>query len=90
MGLSKSSKYKRDDEDGEDDDETDESDEEEDEAGALVTAEIDAQIMKTIGLIRSKNPSVYDPERKFFAGMCRVVQQQRSILACNPRHAEKV
>ncbi|KAJ3190844.1 hypothetical protein HDU67_006128, partial [Dinochytrium kinnereticum] len=32
----------------------DESEEEEDEDGELVSAEIDAQIMKTIGMIRSK------------------------------------
>ncbi|KAJ1543163.1 hypothetical protein HK405_009474, partial [Cladochytrium tenue] len=43
-----------------------ESDEEEDEDGALVTPAIDAQILKTIGLIRSKDPSLYDSSKEFF------------------------
>ncbi|KAJ3410956.1 KRRI-Interacting protein 1 [Chytridiales sp. JEL 0842] len=60
------SKSKQSSNDDEEDDSTDESDEEEDETGELVTAELDAKILKTIGLIRAKNPAVYDPEKKFF------------------------
>ncbi|KAJ3104604.1 KRRI-Interacting protein 1 [Phlyctochytrium bullatum] len=44
----------------------DESEEEEDEDGELATAEIDAQILKTIASIRSKNPEVYDEKVNFF------------------------
>ncbi|KAI8828669.1 KRI1-like family C-terminal-domain-containing protein [Chytriomyces cf. hyalinus JEL632] len=44
-----------------------ESDEEEDENGELLSKELDVQIMKTIGLIRSKKPEVYDPTKKFFS-----------------------
>ncbi|KAJ3175536.1 hypothetical protein HK101_010641, partial [Irineochytrium annulatum] len=44
----------------------DESEVEEDEDGELVTAEVDAQIMRTIGLIRARKPEVYDPTVNFF------------------------
>ncbi|CAG8642457.1 2699_t:CDS:2, partial [Acaulospora colombiana] len=51
-----------------DSDEEDEStSEEEDELGELVTPEVDAQIMKTISAIRSKDPRVYDSHLNFFA-----------------------
>ncbi|KAI9219429.1 KRI1-like family C-terminal-domain-containing protein [Blastocladiella britannica] len=43
------------------------SSEEEDEIGELVTPEVDAQILKTIAMIRSKNPAVYDPKAAFFS-----------------------
>ncbi len=45
-----------------------ESDEEEDEEGELVTPEVDAQIMKTIAMIREKNPMVYDSNIQHFSG----------------------
>ncbi|KAJ3091889.1 hypothetical protein HK102_012811 [Quaeritorhiza haematococci] len=48
------------------DDEDSESDEEEDEVGELVTPEVDAQILKTIAKIRSRDPSVYDSQTNFF------------------------
>ncbi|CAG8445757.1 4032_t:CDS:10 [Funneliformis caledonium] len=41
--------------------------EEEDEFGELVTPEVDAQIMKTIVAIKSKDPKVYDSQSNFFA-----------------------
>ncbi|CAG8769743.1 2718_t:CDS:2, partial [Acaulospora morrowiae] len=41
--------------------------EEEDEFGELVTPEVDAQIMKTIAAIRSKDPKLYDSQSSFFA-----------------------
>ncbi|RIA98498.1 KRI1-like family C-terminal-domain-containing protein [Glomus cerebriforme] len=41
--------------------------EEEDEFGELVTPELDAQIMKTIVAIKSKDPKVYDSQSNFFA-----------------------
>ncbi|KAJ1960548.1 Ribosome biogenesis protein Kri1, partial [Dipsacomyces acuminosporus] len=46
---------------------TDESDVEEDEHGELVTPEIDAQIMKTLTALRSKNKSIYDGSVNFFS-----------------------
>ncbi|KAI9332897.1 hypothetical protein DFJ73DRAFT_855074 [Zopfochytrium polystomum] len=49
------------------DDDDDADDEEEDEVGALVSADMDAQIFRTIGLIRSKDPSVYDPSKSFYS-----------------------
>ncbi|KAJ8327029.1 hypothetical protein BDV3_000159 [Batrachochytrium dendrobatidis] len=49
-------------------DSEDESDDEpEDEFGELVTPQVDAQIMKTIAMIKSKNPEVYNPEVSFFS-----------------------
>jgi protein KRI1 len=54
-----------------DDDVSDESassSEEEDEVGELVTPEIDAQIIKTLTLIRKGDPSVYTPDKHFFSG----------------------
>ncbi|ORY52948.1 Krr1-domain-containing protein [Rhizoclosmatium globosum] len=53
---------------GDDDEDDSESDEEEDENGELLTKELDLQILKTIGLIRSKAPEVYNPEKVFFTG----------------------
>ncbi|CAG8548208.1 2876_t:CDS:2 [Paraglomus brasilianum] len=47
--------------------ESDSTSEEEDEYGELVTPEIDAQILKTITAIRSKDPKVYDSNTSFFA-----------------------
>jgi protein KRI1 len=41
--------------------------EEEDEFGELVTPEVDAQIMKTIVAIKSKDPKVYDSQSNFFS-----------------------
>lgn len=41
-------------------------DEEEDEVGELVTPAVDAQIVKTIALLRKRDPAVYDAEKKFF------------------------
>jgi len=49
--------------------ESDSTSEEEDEYGELVTPEIDAQILKTITAIRSKDPKVYDSNTSFFAGI---------------------
>ena len=46
--------------------EEEEDDEEEDETGELVTPEIDAQILKTIALLRSKEPKIYDTNTRFF------------------------
>jgi protein KRI1 len=39
----------------------------EDEVGELVTPALDAQIVKTIALIREKDPSVYDSSKQFFS-----------------------
>ncbi|KAJ2708303.1 Kinetochore protein Spc24 [Coemansia spiralis] len=44
-----------------------ESDGEEDENGALVSPELDAQIMKALVAIQSKDKSVYDPKVNFFS-----------------------
>jgi protein KRI1 len=59
---------------GSEEEEDSESDEEEDEEGELVTPEVDAQIMKTIAMIREKNPLVYDSTVQHFSGMfvCRI------------------
>jgi protein KRI1 len=40
----------------------------EDEDGELVTPAIENQILKTISLIKSKDPSVYDSSKSFFSG----------------------
>ncbi|KAI9334272.1 KRI1-like family C-terminal-domain-containing protein [Obelidium mucronatum] len=53
--------------DEEDDASDSESDEEEDENGELLTKELDLQILKTIGIIRSKKPEIYDPKKVFFS-----------------------
>ncbi|KAI9141564.1 KRI1-like family C-terminal-domain-containing protein [Paraphysoderma sedebokerense] len=42
--------------------------EEEDEDGELVTAEVDAQIMKTLTMLQTKNPRIYDKDFKAFDG----------------------
>ncbi|KAJ3259563.1 KRRI-Interacting protein 1 [Boothiomyces macroporosus] len=41
-------------------------DEVEDDVGELVTPEVDAQILKTISMIKAKDSKVYDPQVKFF------------------------
>ncbi|KAJ1819706.1 Ribosome biogenesis protein Kri1 [Coemansia sp. RSA 2675] len=46
---------------------SDESDVEEDENGELITPEIDAQIMKALSALRSKDKSIYDSKVKFFS-----------------------
>ncbi|KAK9768491.1 Kinetochore protein Spc24 [Basidiobolus ranarum] len=51
----------------EDDDEDDDTSEEEDEFGELVTPAVDAQIMKTISLIRNRDPKVYDAKQDLFS-----------------------
>ncbi|KAF9581260.1 hypothetical protein BGW38_001782 [Lunasporangiospora selenospora] len=43
-----------------------EDDEEEDEDGELITPALDGQIMKTIGMIRSQNPKIYEATSHFF------------------------
>lgn len=40
--------------------------EEEDEHGELITPALDGQIMKTIGLIRAQDPSIYEATNHFF------------------------
>jgi protein KRI1 len=40
----------------------------EDDYAEELTPAVDAQILKTIALIRTKDPSVYNPEKKFFEG----------------------
>ncbi|KAG0268250.1 hypothetical protein DFQ27_007218 [Actinomortierella ambigua] len=47
-------------------DDDSEEDEEEDETGELITPELDGQIMRTIGLIRSKDPKIYEAANYFF------------------------
>lgn len=51
------------------DGEGEESSEEEieDEDGELVTPAIDTQILRTISMIKAKNPTVYDPKVNFFS-----------------------
>ncbi|RKO85162.1 KRI1-like family-domain-containing protein [Blyttiomyces helicus] len=53
---------------GDDYEEEESTDEEEDEVGELVTPEVDAQIMRTISLIRARKPEVYDEKKNFFSG----------------------
>ncbi|KAI9188121.1 Kinetochore protein Spc24 [Blastocladiella emersonii ATCC 22665] len=43
------------------------SSEEEDEVGELVTPEVDAQILKTLTMIRKRDPAVYQPDTQFFS-----------------------
>ncbi|KAJ9062300.1 Kinetochore protein Spc24 [Entomophthora muscae] len=46
---------------------SEESDSEiEDEQAALITPEVDSQILKTIVLLKTKNADIYDPSKKFF------------------------
>ncbi|ORY07854.1 Krr1-domain-containing protein [Basidiobolus meristosporus CBS 931.73] len=52
---------------GDDDDDDDDTSEEEDEYGELVTPAVDAQIMKTITLIRNRDPKVYDAKQDLFS-----------------------
>lgn len=49
-----------------DDDSENESEEVEDEEGELVTPAIEAQILRTLAEIRSKDSKIYDPNAKFF------------------------
>lgn len=51
-----------------DSEEEESTDEEEDENAELLTPEVDAQIMKTIAAIRTKDPRVYDAKKEFFDG----------------------
>ncbi|KAI8575602.1 hypothetical protein K450DRAFT_261154 [Umbelopsis ramanniana AG] len=51
-----------------DSEEEESTDEEEDENAELLTPEVDAQIMKTIAAIRTKDPQVYDAKKEFFVG----------------------
>ncbi|KAI9289760.1 KRI1-like family C-terminal-domain-containing protein [Umbelopsis sp. AD052] len=51
-----------------DSEEEESTDEEEDENAELLTPEVDAQIMKTIAAIRTKDPQVYDSKKAFFVG----------------------
>nr|CAG8614108.1 14347_t:CDS:10 [Entrophospora candida] len=60
-------KYDRSDLNSEDVAVSDSTSEEEDEYGELITPEVDAQIMKTITAIRSKDPKVYNSQANFFA-----------------------
>ncbi|KAJ2707006.1 Ribosome biogenesis protein Kri1 [Coemansia sp. IMI 203386] len=46
---------------------SEESDLEEDENGELITPELDAQIMKTLTALRSKDKSIYDSKVNFFS-----------------------
>ncbi|KAJ1828914.1 Ribosome biogenesis protein Kri1, partial [Coemansia sp. RSA 2703] len=46
---------------------SDESDVEEDDIGELITPELDAQIMKTLTALRSKDKSIYDNNTNFFS-----------------------
>ncbi|KAF9974529.1 KRRI-Interacting protein 1 [Actinomortierella ambigua] len=48
------------------DEDDSEEDEEEDETGELITPELDGQIMRTIGMIRSKDPKIYEAANYFF------------------------
>ncbi|KAI9505214.1 KRI1-like family C-terminal-domain-containing protein [Coemansia spiralis] len=50
-----------------DDDSSSESDAEEDENGELVTPELDAQIMKALTALRSKDKTIYDSNVNFFS-----------------------
>ncbi|KAI8927210.1 KRI1-like family C-terminal-domain-containing protein [Entophlyctis helioformis] len=49
------------------DESSDSDDEPEDETGELITPQIDAQIMKTIAMIRQGREEVYDPKTTFFS-----------------------
>ncbi|KAI7834115.1 KRI1-like family-domain-containing protein [Kickxella alabastrina] len=49
------------------DESSDESDVAEDEHGELITPEVDAQIMRALGALRSKDKSIYDSNVSFFS-----------------------
>jgi protein KRI1 len=69
--------YNNDKDYGEDDEGSTDSDSElEDEDGELITPQVDAQIMKTIAMIRAKNPEVYDEKTTFFSGTIRDCSNQ--------------
>ncbi len=51
---------------GSNDDDSEDTDEDDD--GELLTADMDAKIMKTLALIRKKDPLVYKSDVKFFEG----------------------
>lgn len=61
-----------------DDDEDDESStsESEDELGELVTPQLDAEIWRTIAMIRERRPEVYDEEWKGFTEDAEPLQQR--------------
>ena len=48
------------------DDDSSSSSEEEDETGVLLTSKLDADIMKTVNALRSKDKSIYDKSKTFF------------------------
>jgi len=52
---------------GSDEGEGSSDDEIEDEDGDLVTPALDKQILKTISLIKAKDPAVYNPKTNFFS-----------------------
>lgn len=53
----------------EDEDASESSDDEpEDEVGELVTPSVDAQIFRTISMIKARDPAVYDKSKQFFSG----------------------
>ncbi|KAJ3339899.1 hypothetical protein HDU93_007673 [Gonapodya sp. JEL0774] len=54
-----------DDGDGDGDDDSEEG-ELEDEVAELVTPEVDAKIMRTIAMLRARDPRIYDPKTKIF------------------------
>ena len=47
-------------------DEESDSDEVEDEDGALITPQVDAQILKTLVMLKNKEPKVYNPQTQFY------------------------
>jgi hypothetical protein len=54
--------------DGEEGEEEDESTSESEDEGEALTPFVDVEIMRTIHMIRSKDPRVYDPNTKFYRG----------------------
>ncbi|KAJ2006026.1 Ribosome biogenesis protein Kri1 [Coemansia thaxteri] len=65
--LSESEKSGSEDSGDNSEDSSSESDVEEDENGELITPEIDAQIMKALSALRSKDKSIYDSSVQFFS-----------------------
>ncbi|RKP09269.1 KRI1-like family C-terminal-domain-containing protein [Thamnocephalis sphaerospora] len=54
-----------------DDSDLESSSDEEDETGEMLTPEVDAQILRTITAIRSKDPRVYNKDTTFYSGKYR-------------------
>lgn len=53
----------------EDDEETDsEEDESEDEDGEELTPAMDVAVLRTLAMIKTKNPAIYDTTKKVFEG----------------------